>query len=319
MIERKNIDDIFFRNASIAVMKYLEEYLFLEQVENGKIVTYPVPVFYNKSQDSQFMRDYFTNYSTSCHNVEYVDGDFDREPFAIVTLDSIAVKTGSMTNKFVRGNHIVTEYDENDLPIKKGASSVLYVLPLSLKYSVSIRTDDTVQSFRILQGIFEGVFKNDVVNFSFRDQKIRANMSLDASFTHDKKIDFGFNDDQKQAIKFNIDLECYYPVFDKTTTIFRGNVIRNFRNFIQEKGSGTLAKSTVTADNDKKMKVYENSTRLITREEINQYREEGYDVVYSSDITYESKNKYSEMIGPWIIENKELYLVKIKEESDEQI
>lgn len=309
MIERTNPDDIFLRGATIAVMNYLSNSLVIEQVENNDIVEYPIPVFYNKAQDSQFMRDYFTDYATLCHGLEYADGDFDREPFAIVSLESFAVKMSDMTNKFVRGNHIQTVKDDNGYDVKKGYNSVLYLLPMQLKYNVEIRTEDTIQSFRVTQSILDGVFKNNVVHFDFRHQRIRCNASLDASFTHDKKVDFTYNDDQSQKIRFTIDLECYYPVFDKTTTIFRGNVIRNFREYIDGQ-TELLEKGTVT-DKDGNMKTFE-TTQIISKDEAKELVKKGYEMIENDGADTDPLKKDPDLSvkGPYIIVNKEYVFVK---------
>jgi hypothetical protein len=232
MIKKTNIDDIYFRNAAISVIHYLHKNLKLEQIEHGESKFYQIPVFYNKAQDSQFMRDYFTQYADECSPVEYVEGDFDIEPFVIVTLDSISVKTQEMTNKFVRGNYVVTENDKNGFPVRKGYSALLYTLPLELKFSLEIRCDDNIQSFRIIQSLLDEIFKNNILHFSFRNQRIRCNIGLDNNFTQEKKIQFTYNDEQSQMVKSSIVMECYYPIFDESTALFKGNVIRNFRNYI---------------------------------------------------------------------------------------
>ena len=67
---------------------------------------------------------------------------------------------------------------------------------------------------------------------------------MDNTYTPDKKLEFVYTDEQKEKIKFNIILECYYPIFDKSTTLFKGDVIRNFRNYIQS----TLKSDANTAE-----------------------------------------------------------------------
>lgn len=232
IVNDTNVSDIFFRNASAAVVHYLSSSLVIEQVVNGKSMSYQVPVFYNKAQDSQFMRDYFTTYKTDCTPIQYVDGDFDREPFGIVTISSISVNTSGMTNKFVRGEYVKHEEDVNGYSVNKPYSAVIYTLPVDIKFNVEFRTDDSVQSFRIIQSILDNVYRNSVVHFTYKDLRIRCNLTLDNDYTPEKKIDFVYTDDQKERVKTSIMMECYYPVFDESTAMFKGNVIRNFRKYI---------------------------------------------------------------------------------------
>lgn len=244
MIYESNIDEIYFRSAAMAVMNYLGKNMQIQQTIDNVVNTYDIPVFYHKAQDSQFMRDYFTNYDTDCTSIKYVDGDFDIEPFAIINTSDITIKTSEMTNKFVRGNYIVQEKDSNGYPVNKSYSALLYAVPVELKYNVEVRTDDSSQSFKIIQSILDGVYRNAVVHFTFRNLRIRCNLTLDNTYTPDKKLEFVYTDEQKEKIKFNIILECYYPIFDKSTTLFKGDVIRNFRNYIQS----TLKSDANTAE-----------------------------------------------------------------------
>jgi hypothetical protein len=238
MINESNVDDIFFRNASISVMNYLHKNLNIHQVINGVRKYYQIPVFYSKAQDSQFMKDYFTQYKSECSPVEYVEGDFDLEPFVIINLSNISVKTSDMTNKFIRGSYVKTEEDANGYKVNKGYSAMLYSLPMDLNFSIEIRTDDNIQSFRIIQSLLDEIFKNNVIHFTYKGHRIRCNIGLDNSYTHDKKIQFDDKDETKDRVKTSIFVECYYPIFDKSTEIFRGNVIKTFRKYINSNELG---------------------------------------------------------------------------------
>ena len=252
MIKESNVDEIFFRGAVISIMRYFSKNLKITQTIDNVKKEYDIPVFYQKVQDSQFMRDYFTNYSTDCLPIQYVDGDFDMEPFVIINTTDITIKMSDMTNKFVRGNYVVQEKDENGYPVNKSYSALLYSIPIEIKYSVEIRTDDASQSFKIIQSILDGVFKNAITHFTFRNMRIRCNITLDNTYTPDKKLEFVYTDEQKEKIKFNIVLECYYPIFDKSTTLFKGDVIRNFRNYIDssmKSSSNTSESSSIIINN----------------------------------------------------------------------
>lgn len=235
IIKKDNMDDKYFRSAAVALIHYLHSNLEMEQTINGEVKTYRIPVFYNKAQDSQFMRDYFTQYKGECDIIEFAEGDYDKEPFVIVRLSTMNVKTSDMTNRFVRGNYVKESIDDNGFPVNKGYSAMLFSLPMELTFEVEIRTDDNMQTFAIIQSLLDDIFKNNIVHFDFRGLRIRSNLGIDNSYTQDKKIQFTYNEDQREKVTTNIVMECYYPIFDESTALFRGNVIRNFRNFINSK------------------------------------------------------------------------------------
>ena len=243
MINQTNVDDIYLRNAIMSVIHYLNKNLYIEQVENELIKQYNIPVFFNKAQDSQFMRDYFTQYGDNCNVIEFADGDYDMEPFGILNLESFVINTSKITSKFVRGVEKKTEQDENGYKIKRGYSACLFTLPIELKFALEIRCDDTIQTFRLVQGLLDTIYKNSVVQFSFKDTKIRANVALDNATSLDKKLQFAWNDTHYESVKTSLSLECYYPIFDQSTAMFRGDIITNFRNFINGKEGIVLPKS----------------------------------------------------------------------------
>lgn len=232
MINETNVDNVYLRSATVAALHYLNSNLSIEQVEKGIVKTYKVPVFFNKAQDSQFMRDYFTQYGDDCQEIEFADGDYDMEPFGILNLESFTINTSKMTSKFIRGIDKKTEYDENGYKVKKGYSACLFTLPLDLKFGLEFRCDDSVQSFRVVQSLMDNIYKNGVVQFPFKEVLVRANIALDNGSSIDKKISFNWNEEQYQTVKTSLAMECYYPIFDQSTALFRGDVILKFRRFL---------------------------------------------------------------------------------------
>ena len=247
MINHTNVDDVYFRNAIIAVLHYLNKNIYIEQVEKEVVKQYHIPIFFNKAQDSQFMRDYFTQYGDDCQEIEFADGDYDIEPFGILNIDSFTINTSKITSKFVRGIDKKTEQDDNGYKVKKAYSACLFTLPLDLKFSLEFRCDDTIQAFRIVQGLMDTIYKNAVIQFPFKETKIRANIALDNGSNIDKKVQFNWNEEQYQTVKTSLALECYYPIFDQSTAMFRGDVILNFRRFINGQEGVVVPK-----DKDKK-------------------------------------------------------------------
>jgi hypothetical protein len=61
--------------------------------------------------------------------------------------------------------------------------------------------------------------------FQYRGIRIPALFVFPDQATNDKAYKFSYTDNNKITITFQIEIETYFPSFDKTTEMFRGNVI----------------------------------------------------------------------------------------------
>ncbi len=185
------------------------------------------------------MQDFFIDIPDDCKYPEFAEGNYDIVRRGIVTLNNFSIKTGDITNKFVRGTFTQEERNENDQKIMKAYSSRLYSLPMNLKFDVKIKTDNLNKTFKITEKIFDFYYKNEVLYFQYRGIRIPAQVSFSDSITNDKKYNFTYTDDTYVNTGFSIDMETYYPSFDDSSTMYKGNVIRQWGSFTKLSGNNT--------------------------------------------------------------------------------
>lgn len=248
-IINKNTQDIFLRNATLSLLDVLNRRIIIDLVRGDTIEKHEVPFFYNFAGTGGFMQDFFIDLPDDCKYPQFAEGTYDVVPRGIVTLNNFAIKTSDITNKFVRGSFTQEERDKNNEKKMKAFSSRLYSLPMDLNFSVKIKSDNLNKTFKIIEKIFDFYYKNEVVYFQYRGIRIPGQIKFPETMTNDKKYAFNYNDDTYIDTSFSISMETYFPSFDTSSTLYKGNVIRQFgvTKKIQDSGT-TISDSLIDKD-----------------------------------------------------------------------
>lgn len=242
-IQNKNTQDIFLRNATLALLDVLNREIIIDLVRDGRIEKHEIPFVYNFAGTQGFMQDFFIGLPDDCNYPQFADGNYEVVPRGIVTLGAFSIKSSDITNKFVRGTFTQEERNENDQKVMKAYSSRLYSLPMTIKFDLKIKSDNLNKTFKIIEKIFDFYYKNRVLYFQYRGIRIPAQITFPESITNDKKYAFSYTDDTYVNISFSIDMETYYPSFEDSSTMYKGNVIQQFGSNQRLDGSGTIINS----------------------------------------------------------------------------
>lgn len=239
-IRNENVDDIFMRNATLSLLDLLNREVIIDLKRKDKVEKFDIPFFYNFGGDEGFMKDFFMELPTDCKYPNFAEGNYDQMPRGIVTLTGFSVKTQDFTNKFVRGTFTQEVRNVNDQKQLKAFSSRLFSLPMSLKYSVKIESDNLNKTFKIIEKIFDFYYKNQVRYFQFRGIRIPAQITFPDSADFQKNYNFSYSDNTVVSISLNLDMETYFPTFDESSTFYKGNTISQFNLREQQEGSGAI-------------------------------------------------------------------------------
>jgi hypothetical protein len=248
-IRNENVDDIFMRNATLSLLDLLNREVVIDLKRKDRVEKFDIPFFYNFGGDEGFMKDFFMELPTDCKYPNFAEGNYDQMPRGIVTLSGFSVKTQDFTNKFVRGTFTQEVRNNNDQKQLKAFSSRLFSLPMSLKYSVKIESDNLNKTFKIIEKIFDFYYKNQVRYFQFRGIRIPAQITFPDTADFQKNYNFSYSDSTTVSITLNLDMETYFPTFDESSTFYKGNTISQFNLREQQEGSGaTLDDSWIDRD-----------------------------------------------------------------------
>ena len=231
-MELNNLDFRYFRNMIAGTLTALNKAAKVLQVEKGIPVTYDVPIYYDFASDGQFMRDFFYKMPTWCEVPEHVEGMFERVPYGVISADSINVMQQEITSRFSRGN-----FDQLVVDVESGEqallaySSFLFVVPLQVTFNGTFKVDNMLQSFNIIESLLEYLYKNTVSYFQYNGLRIPLMVTFGDKGSITRKIPLTYKDNQQKEIPFSLEVESYFPIFDKEeegSLRFRGDKIRQF-------------------------------------------------------------------------------------------
>lgn len=223
----KNTHGSFIRNAVIGLIDLLNTESQYEVVRQDEKKDIHVPFFYNFGVDEQFMKDFFFNLPPNC-NIPLAEGNYERLPRGVVTLESVSVNTSNLTNSYVRGNWQAEARDDNDRKIAVGHSARMRSLPLSITFSVEVRVDTANQAFKILEMFMDTFYANRVIFFQHKGLRIPAQFRFPDSDQINKNYTFDFNTqaDNFTSLKGTVIMEVPYPTFDRASDRLSNNVMQ---------------------------------------------------------------------------------------------
>ena len=237
------------RNATLSLLDLLNRNIIIDLKRNDTVEKFEIPFFYNFGGDEGFMKDFFLELPTDCKYPSHAEGNYEKMPRGIVTLSSFSIKTTDITNKFVRGTYTQEVRDANDQKQMKAFSSRLFVLPMALKYSVKIESDNINKTFKIIEKILDFYYKNQVRYFQFRGLRIPAQITFPDSVEFTKTYAFTYTDQNMVSISLNLDMETYFPSFDDHSTFYKGNTIHQI-NIRQTQADSNANIGSVWVDKD---------------------------------------------------------------------
>lgn len=215
VLEMHNTDDILIRNVIGGVLSILNNNINYEQIWGKDIVeNVTLPWFFDmgNSSSERFLQDNFTYFGEQCF--KKIDGTFDMLPRGILSYQGTAIDSANITNRFVEGKY--TRFENGKLTTYK---SFLYSIPLTLKLKATILLDTFGNLLKIEQAIRETLYRNKTFYVMFRGMKIGCCMGMPDDYNSEKTTEYSFQTEtgeQRLKLYFEIVVETYQPVFDRT-------------------------------------------------------------------------------------------------------
>lgn len=224
LYENRNTDNVFDRQVIVGVLRLLNKKLVYEQIwdntEEG-VQHVCVPFFYDfggsNLNSERFIQDNYTFFTDSeCTEIglKKISGNFDIYPQGRISLSSIQIDSGNITNRFV-----MARYTKRVDGKMKSFVSYLYSMPLSIGFNVEIRCDNLNTAFKIDQAYREYFYKNMTFHFNYKGTICPCRVGFPETAlqpTTGGTITMGQNpNDQYFKITFSLQCETYQPIFDQ--------------------------------------------------------------------------------------------------------
>jgi len=239
---KHNSDDVFSRAIVVGLINLLNNKIqyenYLSETDKKDIIE--VPWFFNQSGDERFMQDFFQHWD-NCIHPKLATGNYDIIPRGVVTLIDETIDTGSMTNRFVRGSRVKEVNGQ-----LQTFSAFLNSIPLNISFDCVIETDTYLDSLKIRQTIIETFYAVQVYHVTYKGVKIPCQVGFPEQVGIDKTFEYSYGDDTKTRLTFDLSLQTFQPVFDKTTERHNANRMNSI-SVGMDTGSQDFKSITITS------------------------------------------------------------------------
>ena len=223
LYETRNTDNIFDRQVIVGMLRILNKKLVYEQIWNDTedgIEHVCVPFFYDfggsNLNSERFIQDNYTFFTDSeCTDIglKKISGNFDVYPQGRLSMSSISIDAGNITNRFV-----MARYTKRINGKLKSFVSYLYSMPLTINFNVEIRCDSMNTAFKIDQAYREYFYKNMTFHFNYKGTVCPCRVGFPEQAlqpTAGATITMGQAPSENYIkISFSLQCETYQPIFD---------------------------------------------------------------------------------------------------------
>lgn len=223
-----NYDNIFIRTVIAGVINILNDRVYLiYRLSDTETKTHYVPFYYSLTGDERALQDFYVQWN-DCIQPKKVDGNIDVLPRGMVKMNNVNINTSSLTNYLVRGDFV--KEDENNQLLTYSAK--MHSIPLKMNFEIEIQADTQEDSWKIWEKVIEVFWPTVASSVRWNYVRIPFQMGFPADMPIEKLFQWSYGSVSSQNVntnmKFTVELETYYPIFDKNTQFFKGNQILDF-------------------------------------------------------------------------------------------
>lgn len=242
-----NKDNVALRNILVGSLATLSDHIgWNNQIGTSIEQKLPikVPFYFSTTGAERYLNDNFLNNIDFDPEFLQAETFYNQIPRGIVDFSSFSIETQSITNKYVRMDHIVQE-DDGTL---NQYNSEAFMVPILMNLSVEIYLDSILDQLKCSEAIIRTFFKSKAYNVDIGYTRIPCLMLFPDEITQERSVEFSFTDKKEFKLTFDLEIKSHIPVFKDGTTIFAGNNMGNIQSNILL--SGDIQGSTSMTTND---------------------------------------------------------------------
>jgi hypothetical protein len=204
--DKKNYDDVFLRNLTIAVLDTLEGevYWYYEFSSGTKQVT--VPFYYSLTGDEKFVIDTFVDDVVSDNRLTELNTD--KIPRGVLTMTGFDILTDQMDNPNVWIN---TKFEDTDEI--KTIQARIRPFPISAKYELVIFLNSENDYFKCAASLMDTIGIYRYMTFEFNEFIINAVIQLPETNQFENTRDKSFTTKNEIKLTCTFDVYTFYPAY----------------------------------------------------------------------------------------------------------
>jgi len=201
-----NTDDVYLRYIVIALLAELRNKVYFYNYVDGSKVKIEVPFYYSVTGQERFLLDKFL---FEALDKDKAVGDYERVPRGIIELDSASIDSGSLVNKFVRG-----EFLKKINGVLKTFSLNTQLIPLNLNFKATIVANNNLEMFKIFQGVISTLYKASNFYVDMGGFRVQSSVVIPEDLNQTRPVEFGFSDRKEYLIDFSLEVKSFTFIFE---------------------------------------------------------------------------------------------------------
>jgi hypothetical protein len=202
-----NKDLSYSRHIIVAFLQELSDRVYWYNVidEDSKIKI-NVPFYYSVTGQERFLLDNFL-----FDNLEEgkAIGDYEKIPRGIVQLDSLAIDSESLINKFVR-TQIIRPYQGQ----LKTFALLTQAIPVIFNFTTTVIVSNTIELFKASEALISSLYKNNIFYVDYGGFQAQSTFQLPPDFDKEQLFEYTFNDRKEYKISFTLEVRSFFYIFE---------------------------------------------------------------------------------------------------------
>jgi hypothetical protein len=202
-----NKDNTILRYVIVATLAELRDKVFYyNRIDEDTLQRINVPFYYSVTGNERFLMDNFVYDAITDGKAV---GDYEVVPRGVLQLSSLAIDSGSATNKFIRGEFVREVYGK-----LKTFSVDTNFLPLNMTFGVTVVCSNNLEMLKVTESILSKLYKTTTYSVDLGMFRVQASMAVPEDYSQDRLFEFALNDKKEFNVTFDIDVKSFVPVFE---------------------------------------------------------------------------------------------------------
>ena len=206
-----NKDNVILRYIIVSLLAELKDKVYyFNRVDEDTLQKINVPFLYSVTGNERFLVD---NFLYDALDNDKAIGDYEVVPRGVISLGSMSIDTGSMTNKFVRCE-IVKEVEGQ---LKTYNVQTMF-LPLDLSFNTTVICSNNLEMLKVTESIISKLYKATLFGVDLGMFRIESSIQVPEDYSQERPFEFGLNEKKEFQVTFDLQVKTFMPVFEDSTS-----------------------------------------------------------------------------------------------------